>query len=109
MRRGTVLGWVALAAVAAAAPAFAADPAMPVVEKRQQLQQERIGRGIESGQLTPREAVRLERQQAGIERAERRAGADGKITPKERARLHRKQDRASRRIYREKHDARTAK
>ena len=98
MKRGTVLGWMALAAIVAAAPAFAADPAMPVVEKRQQLQQERIGQGVGSGQLTPREAVRLERQQAGIERAERRAEADGKVTPQERARLHRKQDRASRRI-----------
>lgn len=109
MNKGAALGWMALAAVVAAAPAFAEDPAMPVVEKRQQLQQERIGQGVGSGQLTPREAIRLEKQQAGIERAERRAGADGKITPNERARLHRKQDRASRRIYRQKHDAQTAK
>jgi hypothetical protein len=97
-----------MAALLLAVPAFAADPAMPVVEKRQQLQQERIGQGVASGQLTPQEAVRLEKQQAGIERAQERAEADGKVTPEERARLQRKQDRASRRIYKEKHDAQTA-
>jgi hypothetical protein len=98
-----------MAASLLAVPAIAADPSMPVVEKRQLLQQERIGQGVASGQLTPQEAVRLERQQAGIERAQERAEADGKVTPEERARLHRKQDRASRRIYKEKHDAQTAK
>jgi hypothetical protein len=98
-----------MAASLLAVAAFAADPAMPVVEKRQQLQQERIGQGVASGQLTPQETVRLEKQQAGIERAQDRAEADGKVTPKERARLKKKQDRASRRIYREKHDAQTAK
>lgn len=109
MKRTVILCLTALAGILVAAPAFAGDPAMPGVEKRQQVQQRRIGRGIESGQLTPREAVRLEREQARIERAQRRAEADGKVTPRERARLHRKQDRASRHIYREKHDAQAAK
>ncbi|GAB4242376.1 MAG: hypothetical protein OHK0028_20960 [Deltaproteobacteria bacterium] len=109
MKRTVVFGWMALAGIAVAAPSFAGDPAMPGVERRQQVQQRRIGQGIESGQLTPREAARLEREQAGIERAQRRAESDGRITPRERARLHRKQDRASRHIYREKHDAQTGK
>jgi hypothetical protein len=109
MKKGIVLGLMALAGVIAAAPALANDPAMPGVGKRQELQQKRIGRGIVSGQLTPREGARLERQQAGIERAKRRAEADGKITPRERARLHGKQNRASRRIYGEKHDAQTTR
>lgn len=109
MKKGIVFAMMSLAAVAAAAPAFADDPAMPGVERRQQTQQRRIGQGIESGQLTPREAVRLERQQARIERAKRCAEADGRVTRRERVRLHRMQDRASRHIYREKHDAQTAK
>jgi len=109
MKRTVILGLAALGGILAAAPAFADDPATPGVERRQQVQQRRIGQGIKSGQLTPREAVRLEREQAGIERAQRRAEADGKVTPRERARLHRKQDRASRHIFREKHDAQAAK
>ncbi len=108
MSKKTVLALASLGAILLTVPAFAADPGMPGVEKRRQIQQERIGQGVSSGQLTPRETMNLERQQAGIERAERRAGADGKITPGERARLHRRQDRASRNIFRKKHNARTA-
>lgn len=91
-------------AILMTAPAFAADPAMPSVERRQENQQERIGQGVASGQLTPGETIRLEKEQAGIERAEKRAEADGVVTPKERARLNRKQNRASRDIYRKKHN-----
>jgi len=109
MKSGLALGLMTLAAVAAAAPVLAGDPAMPGVDRRQRIQQERIGKGIESGSVTPGEAIRLEREQAGIERAERRAEADGVVTRKERMRLHRGQNRASRHIYREKHDAQTVK
>ncbi len=105
----TILCGLAIAAATAVSAAHAADPAMPGVEKRQQLQQERIGQGVASGQLTPRETVRLEREQARIERAEKRAEADGKVTPKERARLKMRQNRASRHIYNQKHDAQTAR
>ncbi len=109
MTRTTISIWTALFALLMTAPAIAADPAMPGVEGRQQVQQRRIGQGVASGQLTPRETVRLEREQARIERTQRRMKADGVVTPGERARLHVRQDKASRDIDRAKHNARTAR
>ncbi|MCL5966364.1 MAG: hypothetical protein M1550_04005 [Deltaproteobacteria bacterium] len=108
MSKRLLFGAAALGALLVAVPAFPEGPSMPVVEQRQENQQKRIGQGIPSGELTPRETIRLEREQAGIERAERRAEADGTVTPKERVRLKRKQDKASRDIYRLKHNRRKA-
>src|SRR5436853_177211 len=70
-------------------------------------QQERIEQGLKSGQLTTREAARLEREEARVERDQARALRDGKLTPAEKARLAREQNKVSRDIYREKHDAQT--
>ena len=71
---------------------------------REGRQQDRIAQGIASGQLTAREAGRLEAEQAAIE-AERRAfWADGHLSPWERAKLMHDQNRASRDIYRLKHN-----
>ena len=72
---------------------------------REARQQKRIAEGVESGQLTPRETARLERQQAKIEADRKKAWADGTLTKQEKAKLTREQNRASRHIYREKHDA----
>ncbi len=105
MTRTTISTGTALLALLLAAPGLAADPATPGVERRQHIQQERIRQGVASGQLTPRETIRLEREQARIERTERRMKADGVVTPGERARLHLRQDKASRDIYRAKHNA----
>ncbi len=109
MTRTTISMGTALLALLVAAPALAADAATPGVERRQRIQQERIGQGVASGQLTPRETIRLEREQARIERTQRRMAADGVVTPGERARLHLRQDKASRDIYRAKHNAGTVK
>jgi hypothetical protein len=79
----------------------------PVVRERQTNQQKRIGQGVKSGQLTPKETRRLERQQAKIQHDKKMAKADGTVTPRERAKLKREQNRASRRIYRLKHNAKT--
>ena len=70
-------------------------------------QQQRIEQGLKSGQLTTREASRLEHEEARVERDQARAMQDGKLTPAEKARLAREQNRVSRDIYREKHDAQT--
>ena len=77
------------------------------VDRRERRQQERIGQGIQSGQLTPGEAVKLERKEGRIHREiERdRAANGGTLTPAERRRINRQQNRVSRQIYREKHDA----
>jgi hypothetical protein len=76
----------------------------PGVQKRMENQEQRIDQGVESGRLTPREAGRLEANQARIKQTEERMKADGQLTSAERARLHNKQDNASKRIYRQKHD-----
>src|SRR4051812_1682903 len=68
-------------------------------------QQQRIEQGLKSGKLTTREAGRLEREEARVERDQSRAMRDGKLTPAEKARLAREQNQVSRDIYREKHDA----
>lgn len=108
--RACVATLAAFLGLLAATPAFPDDgAAMPGVDRRQQNQQRRIGQGVASGELTPREAIRLEREQQAIERAQRRAEADGTVTPRERARVHRKLNTASRDIYRLKHNNRTAR
>lgn len=76
----------------------------PVVRKREQNQEKRIERGVKSGQLTPREAARLEREQAKIKRDEQQMKSDGKLTVQERKKLKREQNRASKHIYNQKHD-----
>ena len=70
-------------------------------------QQQRIEQGLQSGQLNTREAARLQREEARVERDQARAMQDGKLSPAEKARLAREQNRVSRDIYREKHDAQT--
>ncbi len=87
-----------------ATTAFAGNTKTPLIRKRQVHQQQRIIQGLKSGQLTPREFMKLERQQKRIERERRRFASDGIITPKERLKLHRDLNRTSRHIFREKHD-----
>lgn len=77
----------------------------PGIDQRQANQEQRIDQGIASGQLTEREAARLNKQQDHIDNMENKATADGVVTKKERARIHNAQDRASRNIARQKHDA----
>lgn len=99
---------VALAA-ASAAHAQSQDPAAtPGVDKRQEMQQKRIDKGVQSGQLNAKEAARLERHQAHIVNMENKAKADGTVTRNERARLHHAQDQESQRIHRQKHDRQKA-
>jgi uncharacterized protein YdbL (DUF1318 family) len=78
------------------------------VDRRENRQQERIGEGVESGQLTPGETSRLERQEQRIDnqvKAERAANG-GHLTAAERRQVNREQNRESRRIYAAKHNAR---
>lgn len=96
---------------AAALIAFCVPPvfARQNVAQRKQKQQDRIAQGVKSGQLTPGETAKLERQQRGINRQERnmRRADNGKLTKKDRAKLQRRQNRASANIYAKKHNART--
>lgn len=78
------------------------------VDRRQERQWDRIARGIDSGELSDREARHLDRQQRKIARMERRFERDGYYSPREKGRMERALDRASRHIKRAKHNDRTA-
>ena len=80
------------------------------IPARQKAQQQRIEQGVRSGELTRREAVKLEAKEARLAREVRKDRIDGPgLTPKERVKIEKKQDRLSREIYREKHDGQTRK
>lgn len=78
------------------------------VGKRAENQQDRIGQGIKSGQLTAGEAAHLEKNEARVNREVRndRAANGGKLTPQERKQVNQQQNKMSRQIYREKHNGR---
>ncbi len=53
-----------------------------------QNQEQRIDQGVSSGALTPKEAGRLEGEQARIQKTEQRVKSDGRLTPKERQKVN---------------------
>jgi len=79
---------VAAIAATLSLPVFA-QANTPGIDQRQMNQERRIDQGIASGQLTEREALRLERGQERINRMEDRAKADGVVTARERERIRR--------------------
>jgi hypothetical protein len=107
--KGIVAGLIMGSILMGSLPAMAGSTWDPRINAREQRQQARIQQGIQSGQLTPREAYRLERQQSRIAATENRMKADGVLTRGERAKLTRMQNRASNDIYRLKHNGRTAR
>jgi hypothetical protein len=79
------------------------------VPARQERQQQRIGNGVKSGQLTPRETSHVERNEAKINKEVRsdRAANGGKLTPGEHRQVEHQQNKESHQIYNDKHNART--
>lgn len=75
-------------------------------EWRKDRQNERIYKGVKHGKINKREYNRLVNEQRRIERSEDRAWRDGRLTYGERERLDRMQNRASKNIYRSKHNHR---
>ena len=88
-----------------AAPIFAQTVANDV--QRDVNQQSRIEEGLKSGQLSTKEAGKLEREQAGIAKAEHNAMQDGKVSKQEQRKINQMQNKASSDVYAEKHDAKT--
>ena len=79
------------------------------VNERQRNQQERIGKGVENGSLTPHETAHLEKQEGAIHhevKTDRKANG-GKLTAQEHRQVNRQQNRESARIYRDKHNGKT--
>jgi argininosuccinate lyase len=88
-------------------PAVAPGTADPGINARQAAQQARIGEGVKSGALTPRETKILEAKEARVAHLEKRLKSDGKLTAAERAKLQHELDELSKDIRRQKHDAQT--
>jgi hypothetical protein len=75
-----------------------------VVHRRQKRQHARIQQGIRSGEVTPEEAARLKAEEQKVQADREKAAADGKVTRKERRAIRQEQNRASRDIFRKKHN-----
>lgn len=89
-----------------AAPALAQaqsipDPlATPWMDRRQELQQQRIDEGVAAGRVTATEAARLQGNMDRIQGYKDQAAADGSVSRWERTRLNYAQNRQSSYIYR---------
>lgn len=102
--RFAVIATLAMAGPALIAPALGQETR---ADRRQLRQQQRIDQGVTSGQLTEKEAEKLERGQEHVQKLEDKALSDGKVTRKEKRKLEHAQDVQSKKIYREKHDRQT--
>jgi CTP synthase (UTP-ammonia lyase) len=101
----TILGICFGVALCFAATATEASAQRRGVNERQQNQQQRMIRGMRSGELTVRETARLAREQAQTRRMESRFRDSGDgLSSRERARLQHQMNQSSWHIYRQKHD-----
>ena len=114
---GTIFGLVSLMTCALASSAHAESSSTKTsnqsvkvqtktsLKKRSARQSKRIKQGVKSGQLTQRETKKLVRQQRQIRQKRHRfIRNDGVLSPSERASLQRQRNRASRTIFRAKHN-----
>ena len=88
------------------------DPGHPRVNqinRRETRQQARIAQGVKSGQLTPGETRRLERGEQRLENNEKKdmAKDNGHLTKQDQRQLNREANHMSKRIYHDKHNAKT--
>lgn len=77
---------------------------MPIANLRTQIQAGRIEQGVQSGELTLREAKSLRADQREIRGAIQDAKSDGSVTLGERRDIRQMQNEASRDIFQAKHD-----
>jgi hypothetical protein len=96
-----------LSPVAILAQAPATAPTSAAINQRKDNQQDRIAQGVKSGQLTPGETAKLEHQEAGINKEEKgmRAQDNGHLTNADKCLIKKQQNQESKRIYRDKHNA----
>jgi len=97
--------WTMTAMFAFALSAGVAEAGPKGVRSRQATQQKRIGHGVNNGELTKGETLRLQRNAGRIHRSIRRDRVDqGVFTPRERVKAQQKLNRQSRQIAKQKHD-----
>ncbi|KJK20900.1 hypothetical protein UB46_30070 [Burkholderiaceae bacterium 16] len=87
-------------------PASLSSQRMQADVQRNINQEQRIQNGVANGSLTNREAGKLERGQAHVDRREARAGANGHVGAAEQRGIQRAENRDSRSIYHDKHNGR---
>ena len=78
------------------------------INQRKDNQQDRIGQGVQSGQLTAGETSHLEHQESAINHEEKsmRAQDNGHLTAADKKLINHQRNQESKRIYRDKHNAR---
>lgn len=85
------------------------DPGHPrvnEVNRREEHQQNRIGQGIKSGELTRGETSRLEKGEARLQKREAKdmAKDNGHLTKRDKEKLNHEENRLSHRIHHDKHN-----
>ncbi len=110
------ISFLSAALAALALPAMAqstTDSATPVtgqsIQQRKENQQDRIGNGVKTGQLTAGETVNLERKESGINKEERnmRQQNGGTLTSADKQTINQQQNAVSNQIYNDKHNGTT--
>lgn len=98
-------GLTAISIVAASLVGVASAQTTGSEVQRNVNQQERIEQGLQSGQLSTKEASKLEKGEARVEKMEANANKDGTLTDAEKARIQKAQNAESRAIGSAKHNA----
>lgn len=77
------------------------------IQDRKENQQDLIGQGVQSGQLTAGEAANLEKKEAAVNQEERdmRKLDNGKLTTGDKKTLTQQQNQLSNQIYKDKHNS----
>lgn len=102
----TLISITSILLLGSSVSAFAGNTHDPRVNVRQEIQELRIKQGVRSGELTKAETQSLVRQQKRINKLERAYKSDGHLTLGERRNLAKAQNKASKDIYRKKHNPR---
>jgi hypothetical protein len=81
-------------------------PTSKTINQRKENQQDRIGQGIQSGQLTAGEASKVESKESNLNKEERlmRSEDNGKLTSADKKALTQQQNQLSKQIYKDKHN-----
>jgi len=98
------IGFAIVASGVITATAWGADT-VARDQQRNMSQEQRIERGLRTGELSTQQAGMLEREQRQIDRMEARDLKDGSISAGEQAKLAAAEKKASQDIYQLKHDA----
>ena len=82
-------------------------PTAQQIQQRKENQQDRIGQGVASGELTAGETKNLERKEADINKEEHQMSAEngGKLTAADKAKITHQQNQLSNQIYKDKHNS----